>query len=266
MDTPIITSAQNPIIKQLRKLATSSKARRDTSVYIAEGIHLTRSYLTAGLTPLRYICAESALQNKEVIQLRQSLDEKQVECVTISDDLFTSLATIHVNVGIIFLFTPQTPPPTPLPSSHSSILLEDIQDPGNIGTILRTATAAGIHSAFLSPGCTSPWSPKALRAGMGAQFGITIYESINLQGIIAAAPIPTLVTTLSPNSQSLYSLNLTQPVVWIFGNEGQGVSSALTQAASTHVSIPQADTPVESLNVAAAAAVCLYEQYRQITA
>lgn len=259
MDT-IITSAQNPVIKQLRKLLSSSKTRRESALYVAEGTHLVQSYLATGKQPVRTIYAESARKNAEIIALQQALEGERI---VVSDSLFESLMTIHAAVGIAIVFTPDTPHTTAIPSTHTSILLEDVQDPGNVGTILRTAAATGVRDAFLSSGCASPWSQKALRAGMGAQFSVPIHEASVLPEIVASSPVPTLATTLSPHSQSLYSTDLTGPVAWIFSNEGQGVSQELTQAARTHISIPQEDTAVESLNVAAAAAVCLYEQYRQ---
>lgn len=257
----MVTSAQNPLVKQLRKLATSAKARREAGEYIAEGTHLTGSYLASGATPLRYVCAQSALDNQEVIDLTRRLDEASVERVVVADSLFASIATVHASVGIVCIFTPAI---TPLQASQTTILLEDVQDPGNLGTILRTAAAAGVQNIALSPGCASPWSPKALRAGMGAQFSLRIQEGADLVGIIKTSPLPTLVTTLSDTSKNLYDLDLSQPVMWILGNEGQGVSQQLADLATTHVRIPQANTAVESLNVAAATSVCLYEQYRQL--
>ena len=259
---PTITSAKNPLVKQLRKLMTSAKARREAAMYIAEGAHLVESYLVSGATPLRYVCAESALDNQEIVRLATQLDDLAVEQVIITDDLFESLASIHAPTGILIIFTPHA---TPVQPAHTTVLLEDVQDPGNMGTILRTAAAAGVTNILLSPGCTSPWSPKALRAGMGAQFGLHIQEDVDVAAAVTASSMPTLVTTLSTSSQNLYDLDLTQPVVWIFGSEGQGVSQQLIDQATTHVRIPQADTAVESLNVAAAASVCLYEQYRQLS-
>ena len=128
---------------------------------------------------------------------------------------------------------------------------------------MRVVAAVGIRKVFLSPDCASVWSPKALRAGMGAQFSLMLHEEVDLPALAERSDIPVLATTLSRQSQSLYALDLARPVLWIFGNEGQGVSQQLTDRATTHVLIPQATNTVESLNVATAAAVCLYEQFRQ---
>lgn len=242
---------------------TSSKARRDENTFVAEGVHLVQSFLAAKKTPLLYVYAESAPQNQEIKQLIQELEAMNIPCATLSDSLFESLATIHATSGIVILFTPEKHDETLLPPTENVVLLEDIQDPGNLGTILRTAVAAGIKHALLSAGCASPWSPKALRAGMGAQFSLVINERADLLDTVKKAKIPVLATTLSEDSTSLYTLDLHRPVSWVFGSEGQGVSQDLASAATHRVHIPQVNSSVESLNVAAAAAVCMYEQYRQ---
>ena len=258
----VITSAQNSTIKRLRQLATSSKARRDANTYLAEGIHLVRSFLTTGQVPTSVVCANSALDNDEVAQLVREIQSTSAQQVIVADSLFESFTSIHASVGILILFSP--PKPKEVASlTQAAMLLEDVQDPGNLGTMLRTAAAVGIGDVFLSSGCASPWSPKALRAGMGAQFSLLVHEQTDLARCMDESTIPTLVTTLSTQSKSLFEVDLTKPVAWVFGSEGQGVSQHLLDRATTHVLIPQIDSPVESLNVAAAAAVCLYEQYRQ---
>lgn len=256
----VITSAQNPIIKRLRQLATSSKFRRDENQAIAEGAHLVQSFLDTDAAPAMVVCAESALNHPEIAALLQSLSP--LEPIVITDGLFESIASIHAAVGILIVFTPPIIPAQER-LQNDIVLLEEVQDPGNLGTLLRTAAAAGVGQVALSAGCASPWSPKALRAGMGAQFSLHVTENADLNDLVHSTDLPVYTTVLSEDAQSLYQLDLTQPAVWIFGSEGQGVSEALAKAANTHVIIPQTPGPVESLNVAAAAAVCLYEQYRQ---
>lgn len=263
MSDTIISSASNETVKRLRKLLSSGKERRESNTYVAEGTHLVKSFLDSGGRPFYYVCAASALLNDEVAELVERLTELEARPAIVADSLFTSMTSIHAAVGIAIVGRIPEAARVPVPLEHTAVLLEAVQDPGNLGTMLRTSAAAGVKTVILSEGCASPWSPKALRAGMGAQFGLTIYEGADLVEVVRTASIPTLVTTLSPESRSLYDLDLSNPVAWIFGNEGQGVSAALLEAAQVHVSIPQADTPVESLNVAAAAAVCLYEQFRQ---
>lgn len=261
---PIISSAQNPNIKRLRKLWSSASYRRTQQQTLAHGTHLAQSYLESGQLPTSYIVAESALRGQEVQGLIQKLDTLKVPQAILSDSLYESLSDIHARVGISLVITiPTHEVPT---LADDAILLDEIQDPGNIGTILRTATAAGVSTVYCSSGCTSLWSPKALRAGMGAQFSISTYEQCNLATLVSTSTIATYVTSLTAPSTSLYDLNLKTPTAWIFGNEGQGASLELQQLATTRVTIPQAATTVESLNVAASVAVCLFEQYRQRTA
>lgn len=260
--TDILTSSSNPTVRRLRKLATSSKARREERRAIASGAHLVRSFLDTGAQPELCLMATAAQANDEVIALARQLQHTETKLVELSDSVFESIADVHAEVGIAIVFSlPTSPQGTQL--TQDALLLEDIQDPGNLGTILRTAAASGIADIFLSPGCTSVWSPKALRAGMGAQFCLSLYEHTELASLIAASSVPVYATTLSDDNVSLYSLNLASSAAWLVGNEGQGVSAELAAVATKRVHIPQADTPVESLNVAAATAVCLYEQFRQ---
>lgn len=258
-----VTSAQNGTVKRLRQLMTSSKARRDENMFIAEGAHLVKSFLAAKMTPALYIYAESAMQNNEIAQLVEELKATGAPYNILSDSLFESIATIHAATGILILFSPEPPEEGATVLTKSTVLLENVQDPGNLGTMLRTTAAAGIRYVELSAGCASPWSPKALRAGMGAQFSLAIREEVDLVQSAAQSRIPVLATTLSGESVSLYDADLRGDIAWVFGSEGQGVSEALAQSATNRVHIPQATTSVESLNVAAAAAVCLYEHYRQ---
>ena len=260
---PIITSSANPHFRQFKKLLTNAKARREQNLAVAEGIHLVQSFLQSGATPREYICAVSALEHPEIAELITRLAQTEARELVIADSLFTSLSSVHASVGIIICFTPPHPQQLPEMLLESAVLLEDVQDPGTIGAILRVAAAIGVRELFLSTDCASPWSPKALRAGMGAQFSVAIHENVETLDIVQQLRMPILATTLSQDSQSVYSLDLTQPVLWVFGNEGQGVSPQLGRLATTHVSIPQAINTVESLNVATATAVCLYEQYRQ---
>jgi TrmH family RNA methyltransferase len=140
-------------------------------------------------------------------------------------------------------------------------LLEDIQDPGNLGSILRTAAAAGCDAAFISTGCADVWSPKVLRAAMGGHFALSLHEHADLFNV-AAVFEGTLFATSLQASASLYDSKLNGNVAFAFGNEGAGLSAELSNLCRQRVRIPM-HGKVESLNVAAAAAVCLFEAARQ---
>jgi TrmH family RNA methyltransferase len=144
------------------------------------------------------------------------------------------------------------------------VLLEDIQDPGNLGAILRSAAAAGVQTIYLSKHCADVWSPKVLRAGMGAHFVLSIQENADLPQVAQGLPGMLIAMSLDAD-QSLFDLQLTGPVAFAVGNEGVGLSTELAQMATQRVKIPMPGA-VESLNAAAAAAVCLFERVRQIIA
>lgn len=257
----VISSAQNVNIKRIKKLLTSGSFRQSEGQAVAEGVHLVRSYLDTGNLPEMLIYAESATANPEIATIVDQIDTAGVKELFVKDSLFESVSDIHSSVGVMMVFS--IPPGRSAPVIDSdAILLEAVQDPGNMGAIMRTAAAAGIEKIYLSVGSSSCWSPKALRAGMGAQFSLDIYESVDVIESARLAVVPVLATDLV-GAGSLYSANLTEPVAWAFGNEGQGITNQLRDACAQTVLIPQADSAVESLNVAAAVAVCLFEQYRQ---
>jgi TrmH family RNA methyltransferase len=142
----------------------------------------------------------------------------------------------------------------------TTVVLDCIQDPGNIGTIIRLCAAFGISQVILSKGCASAWSLKALRAGQGAQLAINIYENTDLSSVykrFKAYSIPVFVTSLTKQSLPLLQVDIKETMVWVFGNEGQGVSIISQTAATQSVYIPM-NGGFESLNVASAAAICLW--------
>ena len=260
-DTQYITSANNQTIKRVKRLLTSSRFRREQAEVVAEGIHLTKSYLVSGGTPKTYLYAESAIVNPEVSSLIEKLQMNGVVGAAVKDSVFEAVFDIHAGVGIAIVFELPINPQR-RDEVGDELLLEDVQDPGNIGTILRTAAAVGVQCVYLSANSSSVWSPKALRGGMGAQFSLNIYEGVDLVEHARHAQVPLFVTSLE-KSESIYEIDMTHPIGWVFGNEGQGVSTELMELASKRVTIPQAVTAVESLNVSAAVAVCLFEQQRQ---
>lgn len=207
-----------------------------------------------------YVYSHSAPDNDEVAAIIDACDDSNTPSILLSDSHFQSISGVENGVGILFVVA--TPHPSPQGNlRQSALLLEDVQDPGNIGTILRTAAAAGITHIYTSPGCAAAWAPKTLRAGMGAHFALTIYENCDLAALIDQSEIPVLATSLGA-SASIYDKDLSVETAWLLGNEGKGVSDTLLSLKVEKVIIPQ-NPKVESLNVAAATAVCLFEQARQ---
>jgi TrmH family RNA methyltransferase len=208
------------------------------------------------------VVSESAERLAEVDAVIARCEAGRVQCVILPDALYNALSQVENGVGILFVVdTPQ--PVMPRKLSRSAVLLDNLQDPGNLGSILRSAAAAGIEYVFCGHGTAFAWSPKVLRAGMGAHFLLDIFEHVDLRPLVEHTAIPVLATS-SHASRRVYDMNLNGEVVWLFGHEGQGVSEDLLALATERVAIPHLGA-VESLNVAASAAICFFEQVRQKT-
>ncbi len=252
-----ITSRDNPRIKHLRGLLEQASIRRKSQQTLLEGIHLLDAYHRAGLTPDSIFFSETMLTHPEVNDLLDAWP--QVARFVLPEALYKELRTLGQGIDIMALIDTAS---APLPEhiNRDVLILEDVQDAGNVGTLLRTAAAAGITQIICTTGTASVWSPRVLRAGMGAQFGLQITEHARIEDLVTRLQIP-LHATSSHATHSLYALDLTTPTAWLMGNEGQGASdTALAQAIA--VSIPQPGGQ-ESLNVAIAGAVCMYEMVRQ---
>jgi TrmH family RNA methyltransferase len=257
-----ISSRDNSLFKELKQLATSSQARRNASRTLLDGVHLCDAYLQRVGAPPMCVISEAGLANPEVAAIIARCETQRTECVVLPDALYNALSQVEHGVGLLFVIdTPQTEVPKVL--TQSAVLLDNLQDPGNLGSILRSAAAAGIERVFCSAGTAFSWSPKVLRAGMGAHFVLDIVENVDLAALVRASKVPILATS-SHVEKRVYDVDLTQPVAWLFGHEGQGVSDDLLALATHQVTIPHLGE-IESLNVAASAAVCFFEQVRQRT-
>jgi TrmH family RNA methyltransferase len=255
-----ISSRDNPLYKELKQLAGSGAARRKAGRTLLDGVHLAQSFLQSAGQPLLCIASESGRANPEVAEILVQCDGARTPCVILPDALYAGLSQVEHGVGLLFSIT--TPKPA-LPSTldQSAVLLDNLQDPGNLGSILRSAAAAGIKKIYCSAGTASAWSPKVLRAGMGAHFLLDIYENVDLPSVAKQAVVPVLATS-SYAQTSLFQADLRQPAAWLFGHEGQGVAQDLLDCATMQIVIPHMGE-MESLNVAAAAAICFFEQVRQ---
>jgi TrmH family RNA methyltransferase len=253
-----IQSRDNPFYKSLLKLSASSRARREARTTILDGVHLLQAYAASGLTAQALIVKAGALVIPEIRQLVDGCNSGSI--YELKDTLFDAVAQVASPTGIMALV--ETPMPPVIPEKiGDAVLLEEIQDPGNLGSILRSTAAAGIRDVFLSSKSIFAWSPKVLRAGMGAHFGLQIRENVDLGELVKCRTGLCLATDAGTQT-AISQIRLDGPVAWIFGNEGAGISAALMHAADMRVSIPMPGA-ANSLNVAAAAAVCLFEQVRQ---
>lgn len=253
-----ISSRDNPFFKSLHKLSSSARERREVRQALLDGAHLLRAFLDAGGKPRHLLFDETALQDTEIVALQElCADTMQTQ---FDDALFAQLSELKTPNGLLTLIDIPTAK-TDAKQSQFALLLEDIQDPGNLGSILRSAAAAGCDAVFLSQGCADAWSPKVLRAGMGGHFALSISESAELREVAAEFTGKILAASLQAN-KSIYDINLRGKLAFAIGNEGAGLSPALLDAAQQHFIIPMPGK-VESLNAAAATAVCLFEAVRQ---
>ena len=256
-----IDSPANPRFKDLRQLVESSRERRKAGRSVLDGIHLVTAYLEFVGPPQRVAVSRRGLESPEI---RALLDRMRgVDTVLLGDALFKALSSVVTPTGILAVI--ETPRSRPIPpATESCVMLEDLQDPGNLGSILRSCAAANIGHVLLSRGSVHAWSPRVLRAAMGAHFALAVYEGVDLRAA-ARGFSGKRVATHQQSPGSLYEADLTGNLALLLGNEGAGLSPGLLAAADTVVSIPMPGK-AESLNVAAAAAVCLFERVRQLAA
>jgi len=256
-----IDSSANPRYKDLHRLVESSRERKKAGRSVLDGTHLIAAYRQHVGMPEQVAVSRLGLQNPEIRALLDGM--KGLDAVVLSDALFKTLSSVVTPTGILAVV--ETPHLRPVPGEmEACVMLEDLQDPGNLGSILRTCAAAGIRHVLLSSGSVHAWSPRVLRAAMGAHFVLTLYEGVDLQAV-ARSYTGQCIATRQRSSRTVFETDLTGNVALLLGNEGAGLSAGLLAAADTVVSIPMPGK-AESLNVAAAAAVCLFERVRQLSA
>jgi TrmH family RNA methyltransferase len=249
-----ITSRDNPLLVRLRKLAGDPGAYRKLGEVWIEGDHLVSAFLQRGGHAPQAVITESGWQDARLAALAQGADTVAI----VPDALMAGLSTLESPAPIAFA-VPWTGALAPRPGLPT-VVLDRLQDAGNVGAILRSAAAFGFTQVVALKGTAALWSPKVLRAGMGAHFGLHLAEACEVDALDALA-LP-LVATSSHAEAALHEVDLPWPCAWVMGHEGQGVSAPLMARCSLALRIPQPGGE-ESLNVAAAAAVCLYESARQ---
>jgi TrmH family RNA methyltransferase len=252
-----ISARANPRVRDLVHLAGSARERRKRGVTLIEGVHLCQAFVQRGGTPRELFVTRAGAAHPEVAPL---LEGCGCTPTLLSDPVFRAVSAVENGVGLLMVI--DTPVPAlPACIDADSVYLDRLQDPGNVGTILRTCAAAGVRHVFTAPGTAWCWSPKVLRAAMGAHFHLDLHESIGWGEVESRLRVAVRATSLE-GSQRLWELDLRAPAIWLFGQEGTGLSAELIARATQQVLIPHSDA-VESLNVGVAAALCLYEQMRQ---
>lgn len=256
-----IVSRDNPVFKHLKKLADNARERRSEGQTLLDGVHLIEAYMAAFGEPTMIIIPEGQ-SSVEATGLIQSLEH--ISTMMLPTLMFAELTPVSKATGVLALVTiPQIAVPE---QPKFALMLEDIQDPGNLGSMLRTAAAAGAEVVYLSTGCTDAWSPKALRGGQGAQFVLPIVERADLVLALENFDGNSYATTMQ--GESLYAQDLTQATAFVIGNEGAGLRKHTVESATKTITIPMMEIhrgSVESLNAGAATAVCMFERMRQVS-
>lgn len=248
----LITSRDNPHVKLWRRLAQETSTYRKAEQFWLEGDHLCMAALERGVHPIQVVMTESFQQEQG--QKWATLTD---QVFVLSDALFASLSGLGspARMGFVVAWVPEKHVLTGV----STVVLDRLQDAGNVGAILRCASAFGYRQVLALKGTAALWSPKVLRAGMGAHFGLKLVESVS-EADVAALQVP-ILTTSSHEGPFLHQMLrqgvLPNPCAWVFGHEGQGVSESLMALAPHPVRIAQPGGE-ESLNVATAAAICLH--------
>ncbi|MDQ1314539.1 MAG: methyltransferase, TrmH family [Pseudomonadota bacterium] len=251
-----ITSRDNPIFRRLKKLAESARARREARMTLLDGEHLLAAYLDAGGQPHTLVRSVSFDAGKLA---HLSARCTQAKAIVLPDALLAEIAPVATPTGLLAEAAWLAPPA--IDATPLVIVLEDIQDPGNLGAMLRTGAAAGATLAVLSKGCHDPWSPKALRGGQGAQFVLPMLQGVDLAAWLNDFSGQSIALALGePND--FYAQDCAGATALVVGNEGSGLSPATIRAADRCAQIPMPGR-VESLNASAALAVAVFEAVRQ---
>ena len=254
-----LASRDNPHFKALKKLCLSGRERRKSGRILLDGMHLIESYVQYFGQPEEIVVSESGATRREISRYLERVNPETSVSV-LADNLFDDLALVETPSGIMAVVA-QPRCALGVNQEIDAVLLDGIQDPGNVGSILRSAAASGFRQVLLSTDCAQAWSPKTLRAAMGAHFQLDIHENCNLTTYLRGYRGQAILTALDA-PVSLFTLTLKGPLAWVFGSEGQGIRPEVAESVKLQVRIPMQGAS-ESLNVAAAAAVCLFETVRQ---
>jgi len=253
-----ITSRQNAHFKQARKLAESARERNKANQILLDGTRLIGAYAAQfGLEESTLLVSEQGASRPDIQQILQSASPRHA--YLLAEELFAQITQVETPEGInAIVGIPRVESKLP---DDFRILLDGVQDPGNLGGLLRTAAAAGATSVYLTKGSTDAWSPRSLRGGMGAQFILPLRERVDPATALAGFR-GTVIGTSPHAKQTIYDVDLSGPVTMMFGSEGRGLPDEVLSMANQIIYIPMVGK-IESLNVAAAAAICCFERLRQ---
>ena len=256
-----IQSDANAKFKRWKKLADNTRFIKKEGATLAEGAHLVLTLSERKIIPAALIFRASGVSD-EVSEVVSRWSDEGVDCYVLDNKLYDQISPVEHGAGVIAEVRIKEEP-LPQKAECDVLYLDGVQDPGNVGTLIRTAVAAGVTVIAASRDSASLWSPKALRAGMGAHFSARLYENVEPEELDAAFDAVRLAADARGGSD-LYETGDWEKTatVWMMGAEGPGLSDKALNVADRRLYIP-IESGCESLNVGAAAAVCLFEQKRR---
>jgi TrmH family RNA methyltransferase len=255
----LISSPHNERVKLVRLLQNQAKARRKHRRLVLEGVRLMQDALEAGVRP-DFVCGAADLPDGPALDLIRHLQADGIPCLLVPDALLRDMADTETPQGVLGVFPW---PDLPVPAAPSLVLVtEGWADPGNLGTVIRTAAAAGVDLVALTPGTVDPFNPKVLRAGMGAHFRVPILAA-DWRGLAARFPDRAIYLADAAGEASYDAVDWTLPSTIVVGGEAHGIRDSLRDLPHTRIRIPMV-AGAESLNAAVAASLLIYEARRHV--
>lgn len=259
----LITSDSNPLFRRWLGLAASPRAVRELGQTLAEGLHLAQAIGQSNWPVIAALMRRGA--DPDAIEYALAGLPAPTERYQLAAALYDRIAPVEHGAGLTLVIPVQSAP-VPSGSREDLIYLDAMQDPTNVGAVLRAAAAAGVGHALCAPATAAAWSPRALRAAMGAHFRLRISEGVRADALAGALAGTWIGAVVQQDAPSLWACPIPpEPVGWAFGAEGSGLSTAVLAQCALRVRIPMS-RQIESLNVASAAAVCLFERSRRASA
>lgn len=256
----MITSNQNPLIKELQLLQKKKKERNEQQVFIVEGLRAVRE-IPKGWIIHKYIVAKSVS-----LEMEKLVGNREIPLILVADSIFTTISDTKTPQGIMAVVSQANYPLDQIISNDQGffIIADQVQDPGNLGTLIRTAHASGAHGIFLSKGCVDLYNPKTIRATMGSVFHIPIFVDMAIEEIIRVllTKDTNIYATSLEKSKILYHYDYTKKTAIIIGNEANGIGEETKRMVSNFIKIPMPGG-AESLNASIAAGICMFEVVRQ---
>ena len=265
----MITSNQNSKIKIIRALQGRAKERRETGAFLVEGVRLVEEAVNSNWR-FQFALFDEVLSERGMLQI-ESLKSRGIECEMVSTNVMRSLSETETPQGILGVLNSTQ---LPIPNHCDFILIPDqIRDPGNLGTLLRTAAAAGVQAVLIPPETADAFAPKVVRSGMGAHFRLPIHSMTwdEINQVIKSAGVALIGETVSKglqvfladmNGQSCWETDLRQPAALIIGGEAEGASESARKLTNQKIKIPMSGN-IESLNAGAAGSILMFEVVRQ---